>query len=85
MSDEEITSTIERAVHDAIKTELGSYKVDKEQHYQDHIWLKELREWYGDIRRSFWKSLVGLLVTGLIVLMLFGFILWTKVNILGVE
>lgn len=82
MGDTELIAIIEKAVQDAIKTELGAYKVDKEQHYQDHLWLKELRVWFQEMQKSFWKSLVGIILLGIFTLLILGFIFWAKINIL---
>ena len=71
---------LKKVVREAIHEELCIYKVDKEQHYQDHLFLRDLREWYDDIRSSFWKSIVGAFVMALLGLLLLGFIFWGKAN-----
>jgi len=71
---------LKKVVKEAIHAELSLYKVDKEQHYQDHLFLRDLREWYDDIRSSFWKSIVGALVMAFLGLLLLGFIFWGKAN-----
>lgn len=79
MSENELEE-IKKAIREAVTAELSIYKVDKEQHYKDHLFLRDLREWYDNIRSSFWKSIVGALVMAFLVLLLFGFVLWGKVN-----
>ena len=79
MSEKDIEE-LKKVVREAIHEELGTYKVDKEQHYQDHLFLRDLREWYNDIKSSFWKSLVGALVMAFLSLLLLGFIFWGKAN-----
>ena len=71
---EEIRFDVKEAIH----VELGAYKVPKEQHYKDHIWIDEMRAWHGQIRNSILKSVVGVIITALAGLLLFGFIFWTK-------
>lgn len=80
LRDQELEELITRTVKSAIEKELGTYKVLKEQHYQDHLFLRDLREWYDDIRSSFWKSIVGALVMAFLGLLLLGFIFWGKAN-----
>ena len=79
MSEKDIEE-LKKVVKETIHEELSLYKVDKEQHYQDHLFLRDLREWYDDIRSSFWKSVVGALVMAFLALLLLGFIFWGKVN-----
>ena len=79
MSEKDIEE-LKKVVREAIHEELGTYKVDKEQHYQDHLFLRDLREWYDDIRSSFWKSVGGALVMAFLGLLLLGFIFWGKAN-----
>lgn len=71
---------LKKVVKESIHAELSLYKVDKEQHYQDHLFLRDLRAWYDDIKSSFWKSIVGALVMAFLGLLLLGFIFWGKAN-----
>jgi len=80
-SEQGLEQTIKIAVRDAIKTELGAYKVDKEQHYKDHLFLADLRQWYDDIRSSFWKSVVMLFVGGIAALLILGFVAWASIKL----
>ena len=79
MSEKDIEE-LKKVLKEAIHAELSIYKVDKEQHYQDHLFLRDLREWYDDIRSSFWKSIVGAIVMAFLGLLLLGFIFWGKAN-----
>lgn len=74
MTPEEIRETIKTALHE----ELGPYRVDKEQHYKDHLFLDGLRKWMGTLKSTFWSSLVKMLVAGLVFLALLGFVVWSK-------
>lgn len=80
MGDTELVALIQKSVQDAIKTELGAYKVDKEQHYVDHLFLKEIREWYTGIRNATLKTIVGAVLMAFLFLLLLGFIAWTKMG-----
>jgi len=72
MTADEIRETIKEAIHD----ELGQYKVDKEQHYKDHLFLSDLRGWTDDIKSTFWRSLVKVFVSGIVLATLVGFFVW---------
>jgi len=74
--EKDIESIINAAVKNAIAAELGQYKVPKEQHYKDHLFLTDLRKWMDDIRSSFWKSLVATVVPAFLILLALGFIAW---------
>lgn len=77
MTPEEIKATIK----EAINRELGPYRVDKEQHYKDHLFLNDLREWSGSIKSTFWQTLVRFFVSGMVLLALLGFIVWGESHI----
>lgn len=87
LTEQSIEETINKAVASAIERELGQYKVPKEQHYQDHIFLTDLRKWMENIRSSFWKSLVSTLVPAILLILLLGFVVWVsfKTAVLGAK
>lgn len=72
MEKEEIMKTVK----EAINVELGQYKVAKETHYIDHLWIKEMREWTGSIRSEFWKIIVRTVIKAIIFIILIGFGVW---------
>lgn len=76
LSETELKNLISKSVTASIEAELGQYKVPKEQHYQDHLFLTDLRSWMNNIKSSFWKSLVSTLVPALFLLLLIGFVAW---------
>ncbi|MBI5599212.1 MAG: hypothetical protein HY890_05675 [Deltaproteobacteria bacterium] len=75
---EEIRATIAEAVAAAVHAELGEYKIPKEQHYLDHNWLKEWREWQGQVRNSVIKSVVTLVLGAVAALLFYGFIFFSR-------
>jgi len=75
---EEIKKTIEKTIKETIEHELGSYKVPKEQHYQDHLFISEWRQWQESIRNSFWRSVVAIMIASIASLLVLGFILFGK-------
>ncbi len=82
MKPEELEA-IQEAVSKSIEKELGQYKVPKEQHYQDHIWIKDVRDWAETIQNSAIKTIVTSVIGGIFVLLILGFIFWGKNNIAG--
>ena len=55
-------------------------EVMKEQHHQDHLWIKEWREWQTNIKSTIWKSIVGIIIAVIASLLLYGFILFGQKN-----
>ncbi len=76
----EFQQEIRQDIKSAIETELGAYKIPKEQHYQDHLWLKDWRDWQNNIKNSVWKSIVGIAIMAISALLLYGFIFFGKAN-----
>jgi len=76
-----ITAAASAAVTTQIQAELGQYKVPKEQHYQDHIWLSDLRNWTDSIKNSAIKTVVSSIVGGCIFLLILGFLIWGRQNL----
>lgn len=84
---EELKIAVANAASEAtaitITQELGQYKVPKEQHYQDHLWINQMITWQNNIKSSIWKSIMSILVAAIFMLMVWGFIMWGKQNISG--
>lgn len=72
--------SVKQAVRDSIKEELGSYKMPKEQHYEDHRWVAQQREWQIEIKKWSVKSLIGLMITAMGGLIYLGFVLFGRIN-----
>lgn len=71
---EEIKRVVKEAIRQAVHAELGAYKIPKEQHYLDHQWIEDLRQWQSTIRHSAIRYTVGLVVTAVGALLLYGFV-----------
>ena len=54
--------------------------IDREEHYQDHIALRDMRKRYGTASRIFWSAFLGFVVLGAITLAVIGFISWADVK-----
>lgn len=76
---QEIRADIKEAVHD----ELGEYKIPKEQHYIDHVWLKDWRDWQDKTKSTIWKSVIGIGIGVICILLLYGFVFFGRINFGG--
>ena len=66
----EIREDIKEAVHE----NLGAYKIPKEQHYIDHLFISEWREWQSTIKSATLKAVVGVMVVAAGTLIFYGFL-----------
>ena len=66
----EIREDIRIAVHE----NLGAYKIPKEQHYLDHLFITEWREWQSTIKSATLKAIVGVMVVAAGTLFFYGFL-----------
>lgn len=64
-------------VDDSIERQLSAYKMPKEDHYRDHLWISDLKKWQSDIRSASIKAVVGMILAGLGFLVFVGFVVWT--------
>ena len=69
----EIREDIKSAVHE----NLGAYKIPKEQHYLDHLWVSELREWQASVKNTTMKAIIGVIVVAVGTLLFWGFLFRT--------
>ena len=74
MTPEEITKAVELA----IDKKLGQFYIDRETHYQDHLFLRELRKWSEEVKGTVLRTTLKFVVASLIGLLILGFILWGK-------
>lgn len=78
---EVIKQVVDLSVKEAVQSELGAYKVPKEQHYKDHEWLLDLREFTSNVKSTAVRTIVGLFISGLFGIIILGFIFWGKKKI----
>lgn len=69
---------IKAAVVEALQEEIKPFYIEREAHYQDHLFVKELREWLNSSKSTIWKTTIKIGITGLIGLLILGFIFWGK-------
>jgi hypothetical protein len=67
---------VEAAVGRAIDAKLGQFFIDRETHYKDHEWLRELRKWTEEAKGTVLRVVIRLLVYAALGLTLLGFIVW---------
>lgn len=72
---------IKAAVKEVMDERMKEFYIDRETHYQDHQFLKGLREWTASIRSTTIRTIISLFVTALIGFLVLGFVVWGKRNI----
>lgn len=66
---------IKEAVKEALHDEVSAFYVDRETHYLQHVWLKDLINYCENAKSIIGKTIISILVGGAITLMVAGFIL----------
>ncbi len=75
-SREELKAILTEALQDEIKP----FFVEREQHYQDHCFIKSFREWCNETKSTFWKAILKGVVLAVGILLVSGFIYWLKTH-----
>ena len=70
----EFRQSIRDDIKEAVHENLGAYKIPKEQHYLDHLFITEWREWQSTIKSTTLKAVVGVAVVALGTLLFYGFL-----------
>jgi len=90
LTEEEIKAVIGKAVTDAVsasvgasvkasvKAELGDYKIPKEDHYLDHMWLADWRRWQATVKNSALKAVITMMVLAIGTLAVGGFLVFGR-------
>lgn len=74
-------SDLKAAIKEAFDEELKPLYIDREQHYQDHLFLKELRLLLDSIKNNTVKTIVIVLITGLVGAITTGLFFWAKTHL----
>lgn len=75
--------TIKEAIREAIKEELNPLYVEREEHYQHHQWISQMMKWSDNIKINILRTCVKAVVTGILALVVMGFILWGRSNLVS--
>lgn len=70
---ETVQTSIKASVKDAIQEELGEYKVPKEDHYIQHLWIQKLMEFSDGFKNEVMKTIVKAVVVAILALVVIGF------------
>lgn len=84
MSDD-IKNEIKIAFKEVLHESVGQFYIERERHYQDHQFIKDFREFLQGVRGTATKTVVGLIITGVIGLIVLGFIVWSKKQFIPVN
>ena len=68
---------IKEAIKEAIQQELGSYKMPKEKHYIDHIWIDDQRDWQVKVRSWSVKTIIATIITAV------GYVIYVGIVAIG--
>lgn len=74
---EEFRLAIQTDIKEAIHENLGAYKIPKEQHYIDHLFISDLREWQSSVKNTAMKAIIGAIVVAVGSLLFWGFLFRT--------
>lgn len=67
---------IKAAVSEAIEAKLGDFFIERETHYQDHMFIKSLRDVLDTSRGEVCKQMAGAFVKVVFFLSLLGLVAW---------
>lgn len=74
---------IKEAVKEALKEELGQFYIQREEHYQHHLFIAQMIKWSENIKFKILGVIIKAIVIGIIALIVGGFIFWGKSHIGG--
>lgn len=69
---------LKAAIKEAFEEELKPLYVDREQHYEDHLFLKDFREVLESIKSNTLKTIVLVIIVGLCGAITTGLFFWVK-------
>lgn len=78
MEEEKLARIIATAVDTSLEKKLGSFFIEREQHYQDHVFVKDVREGTDKLRGMACSAVAKAGITGIVVLLGYGFWEWIK-------
>lgn len=66
---------VKRAVEEAMKEQMKDFYIDRERHYKHHEFLQDWMNWAQDTKSTCGKVLTTIIVTGVISLLMVGFVM----------
>ncbi len=67
-------------IAEALNEEIKPFFVEREQHYQDHCFIKSFREWCDDTKSTIWTIVLKGVVGIVGILLIAGFIYYLKTH-----
>ena len=58
--------SVKKAVAEAMQEQMKDFYIDRETHYQDHEFIKDLREWSKGFKTAFWGKIASAIAYALI-------------------
>lgn len=69
---------IKQAVKDAMKEEMKDFYIDREEHYQHHMFIKSFKGGVEACQSTIGKVALSSIIVGILTVMVIGFIGWAK-------
>ncbi len=69
---------LQLAIQEVMRNEMKSFYVEREQHYQDHCFIKDLRITRDRITSTATKTAVGSIIVAVLTLIVWGAATWVK-------
>lgn len=69
---------IKQAVIEALDDRLKEFYIDRETHYQDHLFIQVFRKWSTETKSAILKTIATGLIAILGGLLVLGFVMWGK-------
>jgi len=67
---------IKKVMGEVIEAKKGDFWVEREEHYQHHLFLNDMMKFMDRFKSTFMQTLVRVAVVGVVGLMVLGFGLW---------
>lgn len=76
MTETEIKELVAVTIKDVFKEEFGAYQIEREKHYQQHLWIDRMMDFTTRTRNQALAVVVMAIVGGFFTLLFLGFVVW---------
>ena len=74
MDRDELKGIIKEVIDEGLKPLF----IEREQHYQDHLFIRDLREFVDSIKSTALKTIVRVVIVAILGLLAVGFAIWSQ-------
>ena len=75
---DELKEEVKDAVKESMEETMKSYYVEREGHYLDHVFVRDVRNIFGLVKSNTVKTIITVVVVGLLGAIVTGLIFWGK-------